>query len=95
MLDCDNGTYPFVTSSHPAAGGASYRRRHRATRSAEYLRCGESIQHPRVGEGPFPTEQVNEIGDRIRNIAHEFGTVTTAVPACRLATPVPSVTRRR
>lgn len=30
----------------------------------------------RVGEGPFPTEQVNEIGDRIRDIAHEFGTVT-------------------
>jgi adenylosuccinate synthase len=74
MLDVDQGTYPFVTSSNPAGGvstgsgvGAS-----RIDRVVGVVKAYTS----RVGDGPFPTEQLNETGDFIRNAGHEFGTVT-------------------
>lgn len=74
MLDVDQGTYPFVTSSNPAGGvstgsgvGPS-----RIDRVVGVVKAYTS----RVGDGPFPTEQLNETGDFIRNAGHEFGTVT-------------------
>ena len=75
FLDIDHGTYPFVTSSNPIAGGA----------------CAGSGLGPRditrivgiakaytirVGSGPFPSELLGELGDKIVDIGHEFGTVT-------------------
>ena len=75
MLDLDNGTYPYVTSSHPVAGGA-------CVGAAIGPHLMQNIfgvvkaYSTRVGEGPFPTELNNEIGNTIREIAHEYGTVT-------------------
>ena len=74
MLDLDHGTYPFVTSSNPAGG----------------VTTGIGIGAPlidnvvgvckaytsKVGEGPFPTELLNDTGDYIRETAHEYGVVT-------------------
>lgn len=75
MLDCDNGTYPYVTSSHPIAGGACV-----GAGIGPHLMqniCGVvKAYSTRVGEGPFPTELHDEIGDYIRDTAHEYGTVT-------------------
>ena len=75
MLDCDNGTYPFVTSSHPTAGGACIGAGTETHKMHNIFGVVKAYS-TRVGEGPFPTEQMNEIGDRIRDIAHEFGTAT-------------------
>lgn len=75
MLDLDHGTYPFVTSSHPIAGGASTG----AGIGPNYLKNIFGVVKAyatRVGSGPFPTEQLNEIGENLRNLGHEFGTVT-------------------
>lgn len=75
MLDLDHGTYPFVTSSHPIAGGASTG----AGIGPNYLKNIVGVVKAyatRVGAGPFPTEQLNEIGDTLRKTGHEFGTVT-------------------
>lgn len=75
MLDLDHGTYPFVTSSHPIAGGASTG----AGIGPNYLKNIVGVVKAyatRVGAGPFPTEQLNEIGDTLRKSGHEFGTVT-------------------
>lgn len=75
LLDLDSGTYPFVTSSHPVAGGAC-------------LGTGIGPRHidsvlgvckayaTRVGSGPFPTELNDEIGAFIREHGKEFGTTT-------------------
>ena len=75
FLDLDSGTYPYVTSSHPVAGGAC-------------LGTGIGPRHidavlgvcktytTRVGSGPFVTELNNELGDHIRTIGKEFGTTT-------------------
>ena len=75
MLDLSHGTYPFVTSSHPTAG-------------AVCVGLGIGPKHinkivgvvkayaTRVGEGPFPTEQLNENGVKLREIAHEYGATT-------------------
>lgn len=75
MLDLDYGTYPYVTSSHPVAGGIGVG----AGVAPGQLRNVVGVVKAyctRVGEGPFPTEQLNEIGDKIRQAGHEFGTVT-------------------
>lgn len=75
FLDLDHGTYPFVTSSNPTAGGAS-------TGSGLGPRLLDRIigitksYTTRVGSGPFPTETVGDIGDRLVEIGREFGTVT-------------------
>lgn len=75
MLCLDHGTYPYVTSSSPTA-------------SSIPLNCGippyevktvlgiAKAYTTRVGEGPFPTELVNELGSKIREKGHEYGTVT-------------------
>ncbi len=81
LLDVDHGTYPFVTSSNTVASAA-------ATGSG----CGpNSINYvlgitkaytTRVGEGPFPTELKNEIGEKLGTIGKEFGTVTSRKRRC-------------
>lgn len=81
MLDLDHGTYPFVTSSHPIAGGASVG----SGIGPNYLKNIIGVvkaYSTRVGAGPFPTEQLNEIGDHLRNTGHEFGTVTGRPRRC-------------
>ena len=81
LLDIDHGTYPFVTSSNTVAGQA-------ATGSGMgpgqvgYVLGIAKAYTTRVGEGPFPTEQDNEIGDLIGRRGHEFGTVTGRKRRC-------------
>jgi adenylosuccinate synthase len=75
LLDIDHGTYPFVTSSNPTAGGA-------ATGSGIGPRDIDTVigvakaYISRVGTGPFPTELHDEIGDRMIEIGGEYGVVT-------------------
>ena len=81
LLDVDHGTYPFVTSSNTVASSA-------ATGSG----CGPNTigyvlgitkaYTTRVGEGPFPTELKNEIGEHLGKIGKEFGTVTSRKRRC-------------
>ena len=80
-LDIDHGTYPYVTSSNTVSGNAS---------------CGTGIgpsaigavvgickaYTTRVGEGPFITEQTGEVGDRLREVGHEYGATTGRKRRC-------------
>jgi len=81
MLDNDFGTYPFVTSSNTVAGQA-------ATGSGmgpgaiDYVLGIVKAYTTRVGEGPFPTEQLNEIGEFLGVKGHEFGVVTGRKRRC-------------
>ncbi len=75
MLDCDNGTYPFVTSSHPTAGGACIGAGI-GPHMMQNIYGVVKAYSTRVGQGPFPTELLNETGEHIRSTAHEYGTVT-------------------
>lgn len=75
MLDCDNGTYPYVTSSHPIAGGACVGAGIGPHMMQNIFGVVKAYS-TRVGEGPFPTELLDETGEYIRQTAHEFGTVT-------------------
>ncbi|EST11950.1 adenylosuccinate synthase [Sporolactobacillus laevolacticus] len=75
MLDIDQGTYPFVTSSNPVAGGVTIGAGVGPTKINHVVGCAKAYT-TRVGDGPFPTELNNEIGDRIREVGHEYGTVT-------------------
>lgn len=75
LLDIDLGTYPYVTSSHPTAGGAATGAGVGPTCIDEVIGVIKSYT-TRVGKGPFPTELFDETGDRIRNVGHEFGTTT-------------------
>ena len=75
FLDLDHGTYPFVTSSNPVAGGACVG----AGIGPRYIDRVIGIAKAyctRVGAGPFPTEQGGEVGDTLVERGHEFGTVT-------------------
>ncbi|ANZ57797.1 adenylosuccinate synthase [Fructilactobacillus lindneri] len=75
MLDIDHGTYPYVTSSNPVAGGAAVGAGIGPTKITDVIGVCKAYTS-RVGEGPFPTELLNEIGNHIRDTAHEYGTVT-------------------
>ena len=75
MLDLDYGTYPYVTSSNPTAGGACTGSGIPPTRLDQVLVVLKAYT-TRVGYGPFPTELTAEVGDRIRERGREFGTVT-------------------
>jgi adenylosuccinate synthase len=78
LLDVDHGTYPFVTSSNPTAGGASTGSGIGPTRITRV--CGILKAYTtRVGSGPFPTELLDEDGERLRVIGGERG-VTTGRP---------------
>jgi adenylosuccinate synthase len=75
MLDLDFGTYPYVTSSNPTAGGALTGSGIAPTMVDLTVGVFKAYT-TRVGYGPFPSELLNEIGDQIRERGHEFGTVT-------------------
>jgi adenylosuccinate synthase len=75
FLDLDSGTYPFVTSSHPVAGGACLGTGV-GPRSIQNILGVAKAYTTRVGSGPFPTEQDNAVGQQIRDQGHEYGTVT-------------------
>ena len=75
LLDIDFGTYPFVTSSHPIAGGACVGTGVGPKIIDEVIGVGKSYT-TRVGNGPFPTELDNELGELIRNKGGEFGATT-------------------
>lgn len=81
MLDLDFGTYPFVTSSNPSIGGACTG----LGLSPDKLDCRIGIVKAytsRVGAGPFPTELDNELGEKIREKGHEYGTTTGRPRRC-------------
>ncbi|MGH7762648.1 MAG: adenylosuccinate synthase [Candidatus Dormibacteraceae bacterium] len=75
MLDLDFGTYPYVTSSHPTAGGALTGSGIPPTKVDLTIGVFKAYTS-RVGYGPLPSELLNEVGDQIRERGHEFGTVT-------------------
>ncbi len=75
MLDIDHGTYPFVTSSHPVAGGACIGAGVGPTKITQVYGVVKAYTS-RVGDGPFPTERADAVGDRIREQGHEYGTTT-------------------
>ena len=81
LLDVDHGTYPFVTSSNTVASAA-------ATGSgfgfsgSNYILGITKAYTTRVGEGPFPTEQKNEVGNLLGSRGKEFGTVTSRKRRC-------------
>jgi len=75
MLDVDHGTYPYVTSSHTAAGQAAAGSGV-GPGTLDYILGITKAYTTRVGEGPFPTELSCEIGQRLGERGHEFGTVT-------------------
>jgi adenylosuccinate synthase len=75
LLDVDHGTYPFVTSSNPTAGGASTGSGIGPTRISRVIGIVKAYT-TRVGSGPFPTELFDEDGEKLRLIGGEFGTTT-------------------
>jgi adenylosuccinate synthase len=75
MLDLDHGTYPYVTSSHPIAGGACIGTGIGPKDIDTVIGICKAYT-TRVGAGSFPTEQENETGHRIRERGHEYGTTT-------------------
>lgn len=81
LLDIDFGSYPYVTSSSPSIGGVCTG----TGIGAKYI--GEvygvlKAYSSKVGEGPYITEQKNEIGDKIRELGHEYGTTTKRPRRC-------------
>lgn len=81
LLDIDFGTYPFVTSSHPISGGVCIGSGIGPTMIDQVYGAAKAYT-TRVGAGPFPTELLDEMGDKIRNLGHEFGTVTGRPRRC-------------
>lgn len=75
MLDIDQGTYPFVTSSNPTAGGVCIGSGVGPTKIDQVIGVAKAYT-TRVGDGPFPTELKDAIGDRIRETGNEYGTTT-------------------
>ncbi|MCR9136266.1 MAG: adenylosuccinate synthase [Alphaproteobacteria bacterium] len=81
LLDIDHGTYPFVTSSNTVAGQAAAGSG-MGPGSVGYVLGITKAYTTRVGEGPFPTEQDNEVGQFLGERGHEFGTVTGRKRRC-------------
>ncbi len=75
FLDIDHGTYPFVTSSNPIAGGACAGTGMGPRDITRVVGIAKAYT-TRVGSGPFPSELLGELGDKIVEIGREFGTVT-------------------
>ncbi|MBT2733001.1 adenylosuccinate synthase [Carnobacterium sp. ISL-102] len=75
MLDIDQGTYPFVTSSNPVAGGVTIGSGVGPSKIDKVVGVCKAYTS-RVGDGPFPTELFDEVGQRIRDIGREYGTTT-------------------
>ncbi|MGI6092063.1 MAG: adenylosuccinate synthase [Veillonellaceae bacterium] len=81
QLDLDHGTFPYVTSSHPIAGGACIGAGVGPTKISKVIGTVKAYS-TRVGEGPFPTELLDETGDHIREAGHEYGTTTGRPRRC-------------
>ncbi|WP_416356066.1 adenylosuccinate synthase [Aureimonas phyllosphaerae] len=81
LLDIDHGTYPFVTSSNTVAGQAAAGSG-LGPSSLGFVLGITKAYTTRVGEGPFPTEQDNEVGEFLGTKGHEFGTVTGRKRRC-------------
>jgi adenylosuccinate synthase len=81
MLDVDHGTYPYVTSSNTVAGQAAIGAG-LGPRAIGYVLGITKAYTTRVGNGPFPTEQVNAIGEKLGARGHEFGVVTGRKRRC-------------
>jgi adenylosuccinate synthase len=81
LLDVDHGTYPFVTSSSSSACGVAAGSGVPAQRVQRYLGVLKAYS-TRVGEGPFPTELLDSIGELIRKTGREYGTVTGRPRRC-------------
>jgi adenylosuccinate synthase len=81
LLDVDHGTYPFVTSSNPTSGGACTGLGIPPTAINSVVGVVKAYS-TRVGNGPFPTEQLNETGEQLRNIGGEFGATTGRPRRC-------------
>ena len=81
LLDIDLGTYPYVTSSHPSAGGACIGTGLGPTQIDQIIAVTKSYT-TRVGAGAFPTEQANATGDLIRERGAEYGTTTGRPRRC-------------
>jgi adenylosuccinate synthase len=81
FLDVDHGTYPFVTSSSPTSGGACTGLGIPPT-SITSITGVVKAYSTRVGNGPFPTEQLNEVGERLRTTGGEFGATTGRPRRC-------------
>jgi len=75
MLDVDHGTYPYVTSSNPTAGGVMNGAGVGPKQIQDVVGVIKAYTS-RVGEGPFPTELHDNIADHIREVGHEYGVVT-------------------
>jgi adenylosuccinate synthase len=75
LLDVDHGTYPFVTSSTATSGGACTGTGVGPTRIDRVIGLVKAYT-TRVGGGPFPTELDDEVGERLRKVGQEFGSVT-------------------
>jgi adenylosuccinate synthase len=81
LLDVDHGTYPFVTSSNTVAGQAAAGSG-LGVGGIDYVLGIAKAYTTRVGEGPFPTEDVGEMGERLGRVGKEFGTVTGRKRRC-------------
>ncbi len=81
LLDVDHGTYPYVTSSNTIAGQAAIGTGMGPGALNHVLGITKAYT-TRVGEGPFPTEQENEVGQKLGERGHEFGTVTGRKRRC-------------
>jgi adenylosuccinate synthase len=81
LLDIDLGTYPYVTSSYPTAGGVTIGTGIGPTAINAVIGIAKAYT-TRVGKGPFPTELLGEVGEQIRTKGHEFGTTTGRPRRC-------------
>jgi adenylosuccinate synthase len=81
MLDVDHGTYPYVTSSNTVSSNAFIGSGMGNSKSSYVLGIAKAYT-TRVGSGPFPTEQINEVGELLGERGYEFGTVTGRKRRC-------------
>ena len=81
LLDVDHGTYPFVTSSSPTAGGACTGLGIPPTAVDRVIGIVKAYS-TRVGNGPFPTELTDATGETLRSVGHEFGATTGRPRRC-------------
>ncbi|MEM7553684.1 MAG: adenylosuccinate synthase [Cyanobacteria bacterium P01_A01_bin.84] len=81
LLDLDHGTYPFVTSSNPVAGGACVGAGLGPTAIDRVIGVAKAYT-TRVGEGPFPTEESGKVGEQLCTLGAEFGTTTGRKRRC-------------
>lgn len=81
LLDVDFGTYPFVTSSHPTSGGACTGTGIPPNKITDVIGIVKAYT-TRVGEGPFPTELLDETGEKLRQVGSEFGATTGRPRRC-------------